>query len=118
MTDRAPVPEGRASFQRANDESRERMARLFATLTPAQMAIDRSFVARNAASRQRLIATVGRLRATDLQLPTAAGGWTVPGSGPPRVLGPLPGGPLASRPGRWTRTAADLPAGRTSRPAQ
>jgi hypothetical protein len=40
MTDRAPVPEGRASFQRANDESRERMARLFATLTPAQMAID------------------------------------------------------------------------------
>jgi hypothetical protein len=28
MTDRAPVSKGRASFQRANDESRERMARL------------------------------------------------------------------------------------------
>lgn len=40
MTDRAPVPEGRASFQRANDESRERMALLFATLTPGQMTID------------------------------------------------------------------------------
>lgn len=39
MTDRAPVPEGRASFQRTNDESRKRMARLFATLTPAQTAI-------------------------------------------------------------------------------
>jgi uncharacterized damage-inducible protein DinB len=40
MTDRAPVPEGRASFQRANDESRERLTQLVATLTPTQLAAD------------------------------------------------------------------------------
>jgi hypothetical protein len=34
-------------------------------------------VQRSDASRQRLTATVGRLRATDLQLPTDADGWTV-----------------------------------------
>ena len=39
MTDRAPVPEGRA-FERANDESRARLARLVATLTPTQLAVD------------------------------------------------------------------------------
>jgi uncharacterized damage-inducible protein DinB len=40
MTDRAPVPEGRASFEHANDRSRERLAHLVATLTPAQLAVD------------------------------------------------------------------------------
>ena len=40
MTDPAPVPLGRASFQRANDESRERLAKLVRTLTPTEMAID------------------------------------------------------------------------------
>ena len=40
MTDRAPAPLGRASFQRANDESRDRLARLAAGLTPAQLHVD------------------------------------------------------------------------------
>jgi uncharacterized damage-inducible protein DinB len=39
--------------------------------------VDRSFVERNAASRQRLASIVERLRATDLQLPCEAGGWTI-----------------------------------------
>ena len=40
MTDRAPAPRGRASFQRTNDESRERLARLAAALTPTQLRVD------------------------------------------------------------------------------
>jgi uncharacterized damage-inducible protein DinB len=40
MTDRIPAPAGRASFQRANDESRERLARLVAALTPDQLEAD------------------------------------------------------------------------------
>jgi hypothetical protein len=40
MTDRVPAPDGRASLQRANDESRERLARLAGTLTPAQLRVD------------------------------------------------------------------------------
>jgi hypothetical protein len=40
MTDRVPAPEGRESFQRANDESRERLARLAAALTPTQLQVD------------------------------------------------------------------------------
>ena len=40
MTDRAPVPEGRASFQLANEESLERLARLVAGLTPSQLEVD------------------------------------------------------------------------------
>ena len=40
MTDRVPAPEGRASLLRANDESRERLARLAGELTPAQLRFD------------------------------------------------------------------------------
>jgi hypothetical protein len=40
MTDRAPVPAGRAGFQRLNDESRERLAGLVKTLTPSQLEIE------------------------------------------------------------------------------
>jgi hypothetical protein len=39
MTDRAPATR-QASFQRANDESRERLASLISTLTPTQLTID------------------------------------------------------------------------------
>jgi len=39
MTDRAPAS-GQANFQRANDESRQRLASLISTLTPDQLAID------------------------------------------------------------------------------
>jgi len=40
MTDHAPVPEGRSGFERANDESRARLAHLVKTLTPTQLEID------------------------------------------------------------------------------
>jgi hypothetical protein len=50
---------------------------LDAAAESASVPADRSFVQRNDASRQRLIAVAERLRTTDLQLPTAAGGWTV-----------------------------------------
>lgn len=40
MTDRVPAPGSRASFERANDESRERLARLVASLTPDQLLAD------------------------------------------------------------------------------
>jgi uncharacterized damage-inducible protein DinB len=39
--------------------------------------VDRSFIEKNAASRQRLAAIVERLRATDLQLLSEADGWTI-----------------------------------------
>ena len=43
----------------------------------APIALDRSFVARNAASRQRLASLVERLRDEDMSLLTEEGGWTV-----------------------------------------
>ena len=43
----------------------------------ANATADRSFIEKNAASRQRLAAIVERLRTTDLQLPCEADGWTI-----------------------------------------
>jgi len=43
----------------------------------APTAVDRDFVARNAASRQRLASIVERLRESDMALLTEEGGWTV-----------------------------------------
>ena len=39
-TDSVPSPAGRASLERANDESRDRLAHLAATLTPIQLRVD------------------------------------------------------------------------------
>ena len=40
MTDRTPVPGRRTEFRRANDESRERLVRLVASLTPSLLEVD------------------------------------------------------------------------------
>jgi hypothetical protein len=50
---------------------------LDAAVAPPSVPADRSFIEKNASSRQRLASIVERLRATDLQLPTADGAWTV-----------------------------------------
>ncbi len=59
-------------IQRGLDASAEPAA-----AEPAAAPVDRSFVARNAASRQRLASVVQSLGAADLQLPTHEGGWTI-----------------------------------------